>query len=53
MVNMIDFANERGVEEHSKKTGRKYVIFEGSVYDVTDYLVLHPGGSDKLEPYIN
>ena len=35
-----------------KETGKKYVIFEGSVYDVTDYIGVHPGGTDKIEPYI-
>jgi predicted heme/steroid binding protein len=35
-----------------QKTGRKYVIFEGSVYDVTDYIGVHPGGTDKIEPLV-
>lgn len=39
-----DFANEKAVEDHAKEVGRKMVIFEGTVYDVTDYH--HPGGQD-------
>ena len=27
------------------------MIFEGSVYDITDYVPLHPGGSDVFGPY--
>ena len=35
-----------------KETGKKYIIFEGSVYDVTEYIGVHPGGTDKIEPLI-
>jgi cytochrome b involved in lipid metabolism len=26
-------------------------VFEGSVYDISEYLHMHPGGSDLLTPY--
>jgi cytochrome b involved in lipid metabolism len=52
MVALKDFANEKEVVEHMKQAGKKYVIFEGSVYDVTDYIGVHPGGVDQIEPYI-
>ncbi len=52
MVALKDFKNDQEVAEHMKQTGRKYVIFEGSVYDVTDYIGVHPGGTDKIEPYV-
>ena len=35
---MIDFTTEKDVQEHQVKIGKKLVIFEGSVYDVTEFL---------------
>jgi 4-hydroxysphinganine ceramide fatty acyl 2-hydroxylase len=29
------------------------VIFEGTVYEVSNYIDVHPGGKDQIEPYIN
>lgn len=50
---LIVFKNEHHVLEYSQnQTNLKLVIFEGSVYDVADYLQLHPGGSDMIEPYL-
>jgi cytochrome b involved in lipid metabolism len=46
---MKDFQNEQEVVSEMARTGRKYVIFEGSVYDVTEYMTCHPGGQDKIE----
>jgi cytochrome b involved in lipid metabolism len=47
-----DFNTEKEVADYMHKTGRKYVIFEGSVYDVTEYIGAHPGGTDKIEPLL-
>lgn len=52
MVALKDFKNETEVAEYMKQTGRKFVIFESTVYDITDYIGVHPGGSDKIEPYL-
>ena len=52
MVAMKDFTSEKHVAEYMQQTGRKLVIFEGSVYDITEYIGEHPGGSDKIEPYL-
>lgn len=52
MVGLKDFKNQEEVAELMKQTGKKYIIFEGSVYDVTDYIGVHPGGTDKIEPYL-
>ena len=30
----------------------KWVVFEGTVYDVDAYLPSHPGGSDSIEKYL-
>ncbi len=52
MVALKDFKNENEVADFMKESGRKFVIFEGSVYDVTDYIGVHPGGTDQIEPYL-
>jgi cytochrome b involved in lipid metabolism len=31
-----------------QKEKKEVVIFEGAVYDVKDYLGLHPGGKKKI-----
>ncbi len=49
---MRDFVNEKEVMHYMEQTKRKVIIFEGSVYDVTEYLGQHPGGSDQIEPYL-
>jgi cytochrome b involved in lipid metabolism len=49
---MIDFTTEKDVQEHQAKIGKKLVIFEGSVYDVTEFLNQHPGGPEKIEPLL-
>ena len=50
---MISFSNEHEVLVYCQKNpSLKWVIFEGDVYDVAEYLPLHPGGSDMIEPYI-
>lgn len=30
----------------------QWVIFEGDVYDVKEYIPLHPGGADLIEPLL-
>ncbi len=52
MVGLIDFKDDIDVLKHMNQTGRKYVIFEASVYDVTEYIAMHPGGQDKIEQLI-
>ena len=50
MTEMLkNFETEQEVYEYYKKTNRKIVLFEGTVYDVEDYMDLHPGGSDMIE----
>lgn len=49
---MSRFKNEKEVEDLYKKTGKKVIIFEGTVYDVGTYMGTHPGGSDKIEEYL-
>lgn len=46
------FSSEQSVLEYFKASGHHVIIFEGSVYDVTDYLKAHPGGADQIEPYL-
>ena len=49
---MTLFKNEQEVYSLYKKSGRKIIIFEGSVYDVDNYIQQHPGGVDKIEEYL-
>jgi len=50
---LLSFKNEQEVLDYcQKKPDLKWVIFEGDVFDVMDYLPLHPGGSDMIDPYI-
>ena len=30
----------------------KLVIFQGYVYDISDYIYYHPGGFDRIEPFL-
>lgn len=46
------FNNEQEVQAYQKESGKKIVAFEGQVYDVSNYMDLHPGGSDFIEEYI-
>lgn len=45
---MREFKNEREVEELWTEHNQKVVLFEGSVYDVTDYTNAHPGGASLI-----
>lgn len=49
---MRDFKNEQEVEQFYKDSGKAMVIFEGTVYDVSDYMQHHPGGADLVEQYL-
>jgi cytochrome b involved in lipid metabolism len=48
---MRDFKNEQEVYQLFLETKKKVIIFEGAVYDITEYASTHPGGEDLLEPY--
>jgi len=41
----------RELAEHSSKTSA-WVSYNGDVYDVTNFLAAHPGGSQVIEPYL-
>ena len=50
-----DFEKDSDVwryQKHLENTGseQKLVIFQGYVYDITDYMGYHPGGYDMLAP---
>ena len=30
----------------------KLVIFQGYIYDISDYMYYHPGGFDRIEPFL-
>lgn len=45
------FTSEQEVKDYYKKTDEKVIIYEGVVYDVADYVGLHPGGKDFIEDY--
>ncbi len=38
--------------ENATADGRKLVVYEDIVIDVTNYIVEHPGGADSLERHI-
>ena len=42
------FMGELDVQEFYKKTDRKIIIYKGKVYDVADYVELHPGGAEFI-----
>lgn len=46
------FKNEAEVEAYQKETGKKVIIFEGTIYEVGDYMETHPGGKDLIEKLI-
>ena len=41
------------IEEIAKHNAANdcWIIIQGSVYNVTNYLILHPGGSDRIVPF--
>lgn len=45
---MKEFKNEAEVESEANSTHKNLIIFEGTVYDVADYVSQHPGGSEKI-----
>lgn len=47
----LSFNNEEAVLEHYKKTDDKVLIYKGKVYNVADYVQLHPGGADYIEEF--
>ena len=49
---MRDFKNEQEVKEYFLETGKKILIFEGTVYDVDTYIDQHPGGQEYLLQYL-
>jgi 4-hydroxysphinganine ceramide fatty acyl 2-hydroxylase len=42
------FETEEEVADLFKKEGRKVILFQGTVYDVAEYMGTHPGGEDLL-----
>ena len=44
-----NFKNEAEVEQYHKESGDKVIIFEGTVYQVGEYMTGHPGGIDKIQ----
>jgi cytochrome b involved in lipid metabolism len=48
---MRDFKNEQEVYQYYLECKKNIIIFEGTVYDITEYGPTHPGGVDLLEPY--
>ena len=48
---MIDFKSEQDVMKYYKESDIKCVIFQGTVYNVSEYAKSHPGGSDLIEEY--
>ena len=49
---MKTFKNETEVEKYFVDTKNKVIIFEGTVYEIADYMSQHPGGSDMIEPLL-
>jgi cytochrome b involved in lipid metabolism len=49
---MIDFKTHAEFEEYTKTTNQKLIAFEGTVYEVGDYMGTHPGGGEKIEELI-
>ncbi len=47
------FQTEQEVTDYCRENGNlKWVVFQGVVYDVADYLPAHPGGSTIIEPFL-
>lgn len=47
------FNSEKEVTDYCKKNGDlQWVIYQGVVYDVAEYLGQHPGGKEIIMPYI-
>ena len=50
---IISFKSEQEVKEYCEQhPDLKWIVYDGEVYDVNDYLPLHPGGSDMIDVYI-
>lgn len=46
------FQTEQEVTDYCRANGNlKWVVYQGIVYDVADYLPAHPGGSAIIEPF--
>ena len=48
--NIKEFENEQEVLNLYKLQGQKVVIYQGIVYDVTEYMPTHPGGVELIQP---
>jgi len=48
---MKEFANEEEVLGLYKDKGLFYVIFEGTVYDISEYKENHPGGAEPIKEF--
>lgn len=46
---MKSFKNEAEVEKYFVDTKNKVIIFEGTVYEIGDYMSQHPGGPELIE----
>lgn len=44
----MEFKSESEVFDFYKKTDSKVIVYKGVVYDVADYVNLHPGGSSFI-----
>jgi cytochrome b involved in lipid metabolism len=42
------FDSEKAVYDHYKKTDAPVVLYKGKVYNVGQYVPLHPGGADYI-----
>jgi cytochrome b involved in lipid metabolism len=51
--NLITFENEKEFEDYCKANpSLEWVIYQGLVYDVKEYLPQHPGGKEIVTPLI-
>jgi cytochrome b involved in lipid metabolism len=48
---MTEFANEAAVLALHTRDKKEIIIFEGSVYDITEYKNVHPGGAAYFNDY--
>ncbi len=44
-----DLPTYRRSEVEKHKGPRKWVTYRGAVYDITDFIKDHPGGSDRVQ----
>ena len=47
-----EFKNEEEVHQLFRKTRQQIIIFEGSVFDITEYKDHHPGGGILFDDYL-